>query len=195
MTICHHCLQMTQFTSQYTLVCVVQNQPRRAIQNYPQRDEYFMTLVFHTTHRTEWFLPTKFARKQVAWIGSQKVKIQSFLKNCYATRNGVKIQSETFLVSVCFRNKNITNFFLYSIRIMNVLNALFFCLKLVNHGAKLHLECIINLFSNMCNLLEFNECFCLDRPDVHTLKMVPLLLESHRFFTNIDRKSVESYAC
>lgn len=79
-----------------------------------------------------------------------------------------------------------------SIRIMN---ALFFCLKLVNHGAKLHLECIINLFSNMCNLLEFNECFCLDRPDVHTLKMVPLLLESHRFFTNIDRKSVESYAC
>ena len=82
-----------------------------------------------------------------------------------------------------------------SIRIMNVMNALFFCLKLVNHGAKLHLECIINLFSNMCNLLEFNECFCLDRPDVHTLKMVPLLLESHRFFTNIDRKSVESYAC
>ena len=37
--------------------------------------------------------------------------------------------------------------------------------------------------------------FCLDRPDVHTLKMVPPLLESHRFFTNIDRKSVESYAC
>ena len=46
----------------------------------------------------------------------------------------------------------------------------------------------------MCNLLEFNESLCLDRPDVHTLKMVPLL-ESHRFFTDIDRKSVVSYAC
>ena len=195
MTICHHCLQMTQFTSQYTLVCVVQNQPRRAIQNYPQRDEYFMTLVFHTTHRTEWFLPTKFARNQVAWIGSQKVKIQSFFKNCYATRN-----VRHFWSPFVFERKILQIFFYIfppknSIRIMNVMNALFFCLKLVNHGAKLHLECIINLFSNMCNLLEFNECFCLDRPDVHTLKMVPLLLESHRFFTNIDRKSVESYAC
>ena len=69
-----------------------------------------------------------------------------------------------------------------------------FCLKLVNHEAKLRFECIINLFSNMCNLLEFNESLCLDRPDVHTLKMVPLL-ESHRFFTDIDRKSVVSYAC
>ena len=140
-------------------------------------------------------MPTKFARKQVAWIGSQKVKIQSFLKNCYATRN-----VRHFWSPFVFETKILQIFFYIfppknSIRIMNVMNALFFCLKLVNHGAKLHLECIINLFSNMCNLLEFNECFCLDRPDVHTLKMVPLLLESHRFFTNIDRKSVESYAC
>ena len=44
MTICHHCLQMTQFTSQYA--ALLKAQKASSTQNYPHRDEYFMALVY-----------------------------------------------------------------------------------------------------------------------------------------------------
>ena len=44
MTICHHCLQMTQFTSQYA--APPEAEKASSTQNYPHRDEYFMALVY-----------------------------------------------------------------------------------------------------------------------------------------------------